>query len=169
MCPLSVALHYVLVLLAVTINTIGGEPCVDVFSELPRVFWGVFPRFIPWEETVWYSSFLHWLCVSGLLNQLNAHINGVCPFRINVFVSCIILTFCKYADVTLSVLYAGIPGWPFASVDSDVTLRFGTVNCEYQYYRMRAFCWCFQWVAKGIWFMHFRVFVSVRKKTVWCR
>ena len=39
MCPLSVALHYVLVLLAVTINTIGGEPCVDVFSELPRVFW----------------------------------------------------------------------------------------------------------------------------------
>ena len=47
MCPLSVALHYVLVLLAVTINTIGGEPCVDVFIELPMFFWGVFPRFIP--------------------------------------------------------------------------------------------------------------------------
>ena len=36
--PLSVTLHYVLVLLTVTINTIGGEPCVDVFSELPRAF-----------------------------------------------------------------------------------------------------------------------------------
>ena len=44
--------HYVLVLLTVTINTIGGEPCVDVFSELPRFFGGVFPRFIPGEKTV---------------------------------------------------------------------------------------------------------------------
>ena len=45
----------------------------------------------------------------------------------------------------------------------NVTLRFGTVNCEYQYYRMWAFCWCFQWVAKGIWFMHFHVFFSWEK------
>ena len=71
-----------------------------------------------------------------LLNYLDAHINVVCPFRINAFVSCIILTFCKYSDVSSSVLYAGIAGCPFASVDSDVTLRFGTVNCEYQYYKM---------------------------------
>ena len=33
MCLLSVALHYVLVLLTVTINTIAGERFVDVFSE----------------------------------------------------------------------------------------------------------------------------------------
>ena len=32
MCPLSVALHYVLVLLTATINTIAGERFVDVFS-----------------------------------------------------------------------------------------------------------------------------------------
>ena len=46
-CSLSVALHYVFVLFTVTINTIEGYPCVDVFIELTMFFGGVFTRFIP--------------------------------------------------------------------------------------------------------------------------
>ena len=65
MCPLSVALHNVLLQLTVTINTIGGEPCVDVFSELPRVFCGYFHFLLREKKLFDTEPFLHWLCVSG--------------------------------------------------------------------------------------------------------
>ena len=126
---------------------------------------GIFPRFIPWEKTVWYKSFLHWICSSVLLKQLNAQINSWMPFsdkRICVMHNTNVMQV-FWCELICSICRC--PRLPFCDCwHFNVTLCFGTVNCEYQYYRMWAFCWCFQWVAKGIWFMHFRVFFSVRKK-----